>query len=183
MQREFLRNLGIEDAEVINQIMAENGKDINAMKAKIPTDYTDILSERDGLKEQVADLLKQIGPPADDPVQMALREAQSLKDSYQKELVGLRVKEALVKAGFSEDEYSPILESLITSDAESSLAKTEALVNLVKAKTDATEKSVREKLLGGTPNPQGSGQGAPDDTEDALAVSMAKSFGAKYQTK
>ena len=34
MKREFLKDLGLED-EVINKIMAENGKEVTTLKAKI----------------------------------------------------------------------------------------------------------------------------------------------------
>ena len=48
MQREFLKGLGLDD-DVIDKIMGENGKDVNALKAKLHT----VESERDGYKSQV----------------------------------------------------------------------------------------------------------------------------------
>jgi ATPase subunit of ABC transporter with duplicated ATPase domains len=51
MKREFLKDLGIAD-DVVDKIMAENGKDINDVKAKF-ADY-------DNLKKQIAERDKQL---------------------------------------------------------------------------------------------------------------------------
>lgn len=52
MTREFLKSLGIEDKAVIDSIMDENGKDINAEKTKFG-DY-------ETLKMQLSDANKKI---------------------------------------------------------------------------------------------------------------------------
>jgi chromosome segregation ATPase len=49
MKTEFLKNLGITEQSVIDQIMAENGRDVNAAKADL-----------NNLKQQVTDLQGQI---------------------------------------------------------------------------------------------------------------------------
>ena len=45
MKRKFLEDLGLED-EAINKIMAENGKELNDLKAKV-----DDLTEQIGVKD------------------------------------------------------------------------------------------------------------------------------------
>lgn len=55
MKREFLEELKI-DKEVIDKIMAENGKDIEAEKAKVTTKQTEL----DGVKTQLTEANKQI---------------------------------------------------------------------------------------------------------------------------
>jgi len=52
MTRDFLKSLGIEDKAVIDQIMSENGKDIEAEKTKFG-DY-------DSIKSQLSEANKQI---------------------------------------------------------------------------------------------------------------------------
>ena len=49
MKTDFLKNLGITEQSVIDQIMAENGRDVNAAKADL-----------NGYKQQVTDLQGQI---------------------------------------------------------------------------------------------------------------------------
>jgi chromosome segregation ATPase len=55
MKREFLKDLELSD-EVVDKIMAENGKDINNLKGQM----TSLTQERDGLKGQVSDRDNQI---------------------------------------------------------------------------------------------------------------------------
>ncbi|EKC6551863.1 phage scaffolding protein [Listeria monocytogenes] len=55
MQREYLKGLGLED-EVINKVMAENGKDITAAKQQL----SEVEAERDGLKSQLTQRDKDI---------------------------------------------------------------------------------------------------------------------------
>lgn len=52
MKREFLEELGLEK-EVIDKVMAENGKDIEAEKAKTKTAVETAETERDKYKEQL----------------------------------------------------------------------------------------------------------------------------------
>jgi chromosome segregation ATPase len=49
MKRDFLKNLGLED-EVIDKIMAENGKDIESLKGQVET----LKASETGLKGQIA---------------------------------------------------------------------------------------------------------------------------------
>ena len=54
MKREFLKELGLED-EVINKIMAEHGKTIQAVK---PDDYEELKTEKSNLEQELSDLQK-----------------------------------------------------------------------------------------------------------------------------
>lgn len=55
MKRKFLEDLGLEK-EAIDKIMAENGNDVNAVKA----DYESVKQERDTMAAQVAERDKQL---------------------------------------------------------------------------------------------------------------------------
>ncbi|AQP58429.1 TPA: phage scaffolding protein [Listeria monocytogenes] len=55
MQREYLKGLGLED-EVINKVMAENGRDVTAAKQQL----SEVEAERDGLKSQLTQRDKDI---------------------------------------------------------------------------------------------------------------------------
>ena len=57
MKTEFLKEHGITDQEVINAIMAENGRDIEKAKG----DVRSLEAERDGLKEQLEQRDTQLG--------------------------------------------------------------------------------------------------------------------------
>lgn len=106
MKSEFLKSLGIEDQSIINQIMAENGKDIareqgkaSTLETKI-TELTSDLKDRDttiaGLKKlegsdtTIADLKQQITT--------LKAEAATTKTKYESDIKG-------VKLGYLADEY------------------------------------------------------------------------------
>ena len=56
MKKEFLKGLGLED-EVIDKIFAENGKDVNAVKAEVDSLKKDL----DTANNKIADYEKEIG--------------------------------------------------------------------------------------------------------------------------
>lgn len=64
MKREFLKNLGIEDKDIIDKILDENSSDIGRAKGELDSykdkvkDLEDKLSTKDG---EIADLTKKVG--------------------------------------------------------------------------------------------------------------------------
>lgn len=63
MKTDFLKNLGITEQSVIDAIMAENGKDINGVKANhesLETQITDLKTQLQDRDTQLADLKKSV---------------------------------------------------------------------------------------------------------------------------
>lgn len=63
MKTEFLKSLGIEDQSVIDAIMAENGKDINAVKSnttKLETQVTELTNQLNDRDTQLKELKKSV---------------------------------------------------------------------------------------------------------------------------
>ena len=58
MKRKFLEDLGLEE-EAINKIMAENGKDLNELKAKVD-DLTEQINVKDTTIKQKSDKKKML---------------------------------------------------------------------------------------------------------------------------
>jgi chromosome segregation ATPase len=64
MKTEFLKNLGITEQSVIDQIMAENGRDVNAAKADLNTykqQVTDLQGQVTTLNNEIATLNTKVG--------------------------------------------------------------------------------------------------------------------------
>lgn len=76
MQREFLKGLGLSD-ESIDKVMAENGKDVNEVKAQLNT----ATSERDSYKSQVEERDAQISQ---------LKASNTENEDLQKQLTDLQ---------------------------------------------------------------------------------------------
>ena len=58
MKRKFLEDLGLEE-EAINKIMAENGKDLNELKAKVD-DLTEQINVKDTTIKQKNDKISEL---------------------------------------------------------------------------------------------------------------------------
>ena len=85
MKRDFLKNLGIAD-DVIDQIMAENGNDINAAKGEVANLRQQLAAkdtENNGLKEQIAQRDNDIA---------ALRESATANEGVKTQLEQLQTK-------------------------------------------------------------------------------------------
>ena len=64
MKRDFLKNLGIEDKAIIDQILDENSADIGRAKGELDTyktKVTNLENENEGLKTENATLKNQVG--------------------------------------------------------------------------------------------------------------------------
>nr|DAT47484.1 MAG TPA: minor structural protein [Caudoviricetes sp.] len=78
MQREFLKGLGLSD-EVVDKVMAENGKDVNEVKSQLNI----ATSERDSYKSQVEERDMQISQ---------LKASNAENEDLQKQLTDLQTQ-------------------------------------------------------------------------------------------
>ncbi|EPE1642036.1 phage scaffolding protein [Listeria monocytogenes] len=108
MQREYLKGLGLED-EVINKVMAENGKDITAAKQQL----SEVEAERDGLKSQLTQRDKDI----DD-----LKKDSGTSEELKKQIEDLQQKNKDLES----DYQSEIAETKKNSAIELALASAKA---------------------------------------------------------
>lgn len=95
--------------------------------------------------------------------QAELEKAANLQSKFQKELAKIRAKEIFVEAGLKAEDYTLILDSVVTEDEETTQTRAEAMVKLVNAQKEAVEKAVKAELLKGTPKPPAGDGGAPLD--------------------
>ncbi|EAC3296745.1 phage scaffolding protein [Listeria monocytogenes] len=108
MQREYLKGLGLED-EVINKVMAENGKDITAAKQQL----SEVEAERDGFKSQLTQRDKDI----DD-----LKKDSGTSEELKKQIEDLQQKNKDLES----DYQSEIAETKKNSAIELALASAKA---------------------------------------------------------
>ncbi|EAF2506768.1 scaffolding protein [Listeria monocytogenes] len=99
MQREYLKGLGLDD-EVINKVMAENGKDITAAKQQL----SEVEAERDGLKSQLTqrdkdidDLKKDSGTSEElkKQIEDLQQKSKDLESDYQSEIAETKKNSAI----------------------------------------------------------------------------------------
>lgn len=200
MKREFLRELGITETEVIDKIMAEYGKDVQAANAKIPTDYEDIKAElarlkskskgsdnkpsKDDKSDDVEVTLEGVASSEQfEALKTFLEQAREERAMLARERIKLKAIAEFEKAGISETEYAGLLDMVIMDDEENSLKRTNDLIGLITNRADAAATKAKEEIMGSTPTPSGSGSSSSPTPEKSFARKMAEKLGEKYKTK
>lgn len=191
MKREFLKELGIEDKEVIDKIMDENGKDIETAKGKNNDDKVKELQaevdklngqikERDGqldeLKKSAGDnkeLQKQI-----DDLKDANKAAQEKHDSEMAELKkSSAIRQALseAKARNIQAVMSLIDTSKVSIDGENTVGLKEQIDKLMTEEdTKFLFESGKPKITGAEPGKSGDGEPDPPKTEIEKRIAKYK---------
>lgn len=95
----------------------------------------------------------------EEKLQAEIEKAKETQANYAKELAKLTAKEIFVSAGLKEDDYSPILEVVVTEDSEITKSRAQSMVDLIVAQKEAVEKSVKAELLKSTKRPPGGAGG------------------------
>jgi DNA repair exonuclease SbcCD ATPase subunit len=143
--------------EQIKAILDANSADIGKAKKAAEAEAQELEQLRD--KARLYDEAEEAKKTAEQKLADALKKAEQLKAENQKILNRTKAASVFATAGISEAEYSTILDGIVTTDEQATLALVENMVTLIKAKTEATEKAVKEELLKSTPTPPAGGSG------------------------
>lgn len=160
--------------EQITAILNINGTDLTAAK-KHNVDPKELkrLQERDAAYQKLldADLTDA------EKIQRALKEADDTKSEYAKKTNRLDVEKILISAGLNEEDYSGLIDGIVSEDAEKSKSMATSLANMLNKQKEATEQKVKEELMDKTKTPGGTGgSGGEDEKTDAeiFAETMVK---------
>ena len=109
-------------------------------------------SELAKVKKQLKELQEK-SMTDEEKLQAELEKAIESQKQYTKELAKLRAKEIFVEAGLTEEDYSSILDVVVSEDEETTKTRAKSMVDLISAQKAAVEKAVKAELLKGTPKP------------------------------
>lgn len=82
-----------------------------------------------------------------------------------------------LKAGIAEEDYSKLIDSIVSEDGKKSTASAEAFIAILTAQKEKTEKEIKAELLKQTPRPGGGKDG--EDGDDTEGEALAKQLGAE----
>lgn len=174
MNRETLRELGLTD-EQINEVMKENGKDIQAEKQKAEGYKTDSVKLAELTKQLEA--MRNAQTEKDKTIETKDTQYDELKkqfDSLQSELKTKELKANLAEKGIIGENADKLIQSLAGGTLD-----VELLGAIISEKeTNAVDAKVKE-LAGQAGNPGGS-QGNGNDPEKTDAEKMAESIGKSF---
>lgn len=109
----------------------------------------------------------------EEKIQEELNKATELQNQFQKELAKIKAKEIFVEAGLKTEDYTLIMDSVVTNDENSTATRAQAMVKLINSQKDAAEKAVKAELLKGTPKPPGGGATGDLDYDKLIAEARA----------
>lgn len=142
--------------EQLDWLMDENGRDVTREKAKLDAYKEKVEPELADLREQKAELdaAKQAGMTAEQAAEAAKQAAEDAKAEYARKSNRLDAVQRLVAAGIPEEDYGPLLDSIVSDDAKATSKAADAIIGVVKSQRDAASRTVREQLIDSTPKPQ-----------------------------
>lgn len=154
MKRETLKELLGEAAtdELVDAIMAANGKDVNAAKSGI-----------DALKQQLAEANAKVSELTDaanstlsdtEKLQRAVETATAERDKAIHALNEQSAVAVFAGAGLSEEDYKQFLGAIVTTDQKATRANAQAIADLVSAKVAAAKEQSGKQSLAGMKGPE-----------------------------
>jgi len=90
---------------------------------------------------------------AEEKLKLELEKAAEAQAKYAKELSKLRATEIFVTAGLSEEDYTPLIDIVVSEDEELTKVRAKSMVDVIASQKKAVEKTVKAELLKGTPKP------------------------------
>lgn len=91
---------------------------------------------------------------AEEKLKLELEKAAEVQAKYAKELSKLRATEIFVTAGLSEEDYTPLIDIVVSEDEELTKIRAKSMVDVIASQKKAVEKTVKAELLKGTPKPE-----------------------------
>ena len=91
---------------------------------------------------------------AEEKLKLELEKAAEAQAKYAKELSKLRATEIFVTAGLSEEDYTPLIDIVVSEDEEVTKTRAKSMVDVIASQKKAVEKTVKAELLKGTPKPE-----------------------------
>lgn len=155
MKRDWLKQQLGEAAtdELVDAIMAANGRDVNAANAKGEA----LRSQLEEANAKVGELTEQASGKLSEAEkwQRELEKANKRADEAVRELNETSAVAVFAKAGLTEEEYSPLLGSVVSGDRDRTVASAQAIADLVSGKVAAAREQAGKDALGKMAPPAG----------------------------
>lgn len=169
MKRDDIKKLFPEatDAQV-DEILNINSSDIGKTKKVLDEEKAEL--ERLKAIESEFEETKKTSQTKEQKLDAALDKAAKAEKDFNIQKNRLAVEKLFVTAGLSETDYSELLDSIVSDNAETSNKTANGFISLLKAQKEATEKSVRAAVLKETPKPKMGGGDSGEVTKERFTA-------------
>jgi hypothetical protein len=155
--------------EQIDAFLNAHGSDVNKAK-KSAADNNAEFERLKGIETEY-EKLKGSTLTEQEKLQKQIEAAEKAEKLYKKQTNKVAAEKLFVTAGLKDEDYSELLESIVTEDAEHTTKTATSFVGILKAQKEATEKAVKEELMRNNPKPPAGGGGGGVDKKAFDAMS------------
>lgn len=145
--------------EHIDAFLNANGADINKAKKSAADNNAEF--ERLKAIEKEYEKLKGSTLTEQEKLQKQLEAAEKAEKLFKRQTNKVSAEKLFVAAGLKDDEYSELLEYIVTEDTDQTTKTAMSFVGILKAQKAATEKAVKEQLMRDNPRPPSGDLPAP----------------------
>lgn len=145
---------------------------------KLEREHAQLKKDKAAVDTELAGL-KTSGQTAEEKYQAAIDAAAAEKKQFTIATNRLEAEKIFVKAGLKEEDYSGLLDSLVSEDKDSTISKVNSFSELLAKQKAETEKAVKADLLKKTPAPDGGLGGDPKPGDFGRALGKAAGETAK----
>lgn len=154
--------------EMVDKILGLHSADIGGFKGKI-SELEETLDEYKAKEAQWQEQ-QQANMSDQEKLEAAIAKAEKREADYAKQISKLEVSKVFVNSGLSEEQYTPLLDTVVTGDAETSKAKAAQIVDLMTAQIEAAKKAAQKDMLKATPKPPTGGTNSINNKDDFLKL-------------
>lgn len=164
----------LEGKENVTLANLADGKYVDKEKAdRVSRELKQLKTDKAAVDSELA-TLKSKGLTDDEKLQQALDAAAENKKQYTVALNKLKAEKVFASAGLKEEDYSDLLDGLVSDDEESTLAKVNSISTLLSKQKTETEKALKAQLLKDTPAPDGGVGGEKGGAGESIGSKIAK---------
>lgn len=178
--------------EQIDNILNQFGSELNPLKKELKetTSSRDEAQEKltkaeadnQAYKSQVDDLSAKVqaGMTAEELLEQQRAQAEEKEREFQLKSNGVDAKALFVAAGcFEDDEIESLVEQVVGEDLDITLAKANAIIEVVQRHGKSVEENTKNELLKGNPKLQGGG----GESDPAAPKTMKEFLALPYKTQ
>lgn len=172
---------GMSIDEINEALAGKNFVDPSTLPPSVPKATFDKTASELAKANKTIGELKSANLTDEEKVKKALEDAKIAEDNFLRKSIRLDVKEVLVEAGLKEEDYKDIIDGLVSSDAEASVAMAKNLVSMLASQRQATENAVKKELQGALGKPPKGNENNSITKEDFLKMTLTEKIKFKEE--
>lgn len=137
---------GMSVEEINTALAGKTFVDPSTLPPSVPKDTFDKTAKDLAAAKKRVGELESANLSEDEKLKNALADAQATKDEYTRKSIRLDVEKVLVQGGLSEKEYESIIDTLVSTDKDASIALANNLINIITGQKKTAADAVKAEM-------------------------------------